>query len=142
MKHETPRRRACYSIQLKRAANVVGQLYDQFMEPTGLTISQFSLLNDILSMGECSKMQLAEYAHLDKSTITRNLRLLHARGFIDDSSARDSRESRISVTLLGREKIAAGRVVWTQVQKHLRDRVGEKKMKDLMEILALIETVA
>ena len=131
----------CYCINMKRATNTLTKYYDEIIKTTGLTISQFSLLNEIKYLGICTKGEIAFHAKLDKSTITRNLKTLHEKGVIQDLSVNDSRESQISLTELGQKKIEEGRLLWNKAQKHILEKVGGEKLKELEETLKIIEEI-
>lgn len=109
------------------------------MESAGLTASQFSLLNDIRLLKTCSKAELSEYAKLDKSTITRNLKILRDKGYIQDLSTNESRESQVTLTELGLEKIEDGNVAWKEAQDHIKELVGSENIVQLKKILEVIE---
>lgn len=139
MREISPRENSCYCISLKRATNSITKLYDKKMESAGLTASQFSLLNDIRLLETCSKAELSEYAKLEKSTITRNLIILRDKGFVKDLSANGSRESQVSLTELGLEKIKEGNVLWKEAQAFIMEKVGSEDILQLKKILKVIE---
>ena len=141
MKNLHPRDNTCYAINLKRAANSITKFYDKMLGQTTLTISQFSLLNDIKLIQPCSKSQLAVYAKLAPSTITRNLKLLKKGGYINDSSAYDSRESQISLSELGHEKANAGLALWKKAQRKIQEEVGPEALNQLKKTLKIIENI-
>lgn len=141
MREISPRNSPCYCINLKRATNSITKFYDKKLEEIGLTVSQFSLLNDIKFMETCSKAELAEYAKLDRSTITRNLKILRERGYIADLSSNDSRDSQISLTDLGRKKIESSNLLWEEAQKYVKEKVGSDNIKQLRKILDIIENI-
>ena len=74
MRKPDTRQTPCHCIQVRRAAGALTKLYDKALEPVGLTVSQFSLLNDIRALGPCSKSALADYTGLERTTIIRALR--------------------------------------------------------------------
>jgi len=141
MREISPRNSPCYCINLKRATNSITKFYDKKFESLGLTGSQFSLLNDINLLETCSKGELAGYAKLDRSTITRNLKRLQGRGYIIDLSTNESRDSQVSLTDLGREKLASGYLLWIEAQKYVMEKVGSDNMKQLRKMLEVIENL-
>lgn len=141
MREISPRNSPCYCINLKRATNSITKFYDKKLEPTGLTVSQFSLLNDIKLLETCSKTELANYAKLDRSTITRNLKILREKGYITDLSTNESRDSQVSLTELGHENITNCYSLWEEAQKHVKERVGIDDIKQLRKILGVIENL-
>lgn len=104
-------------------------------------MSQFSLLNDIKLLETCSKVELAKYAKLDSSTITRNLKILREKGYIKDLSTNESRDSQVSLTELGLEKLNNCYSLWEEAQKHIKEKVGIDDIKQLGKILEVIENL-
>ena len=132
----------CYSINLKRATNAVSKYYDKQLKNIGLTISQFSLLNDLHRLGRCSKSALAIEANLEKSTISRNLKLLEEKGLIHDLSQQGRRNSQIELTAEGRKLINDGYVFWNAAQKHLEERIGREQLQELNQVLSELENIS
>lgn len=64
-------KRACYCINLRRMNARVTEYYDRMLAPSGLTVSQFSLLKNLDRMGECSVTGLAKAVELERSTLAR-----------------------------------------------------------------------
>lgn len=141
MREIPPKNNPCYCINLKRATNAITKFYDKKLEEIGLTVSQFSLLHHIEFMKTCSKAELAEYAKLDRSTITRNLKILREKGYIADLSTNESRDSQISLTDLGRKKIESSNLLWEEAQKYVKEKVGSDNIKQLRKILDVIENL-
>lgn len=141
MREISPRKSPCYCINLKRATNSITKFYDKKLEGAGLTASQFSLINDIRLLKTCSKAELSAYAKLDRSTITRNLKVLRDKGYVKDSSTNESRESQISLTDLGLEKIRSGNMSWKEAQEYINERIGSENMAQFKKILEAIENL-
>lgn len=141
MREILPRNNPCYCINLRRATNSLTKFYDKKLASTGLTVSQFSLLYDIKRLETCSKVELADYAKLDKSTITRNLKLLKRKGYITDLSANESRDSQVALTALGFDVLERGHLLWKEAQENVKEKVGIENIKQLRQILDDIENI-
>lgn len=129
----------CYCIVMRQATNAVTKFYDKKLEPYGLTISQFSLLEDIAYLGVCSKTELSEYAKLDKSTIARNLKILRDKGLVEDLAANGQRSSEITLTDLGRERLKQCYPLWKEAQAYVNERMGLGSAEEMRNFLEQIE---
>ncbi len=69
---------ACYS--LRRAARAITRLYDDFLRPSGLRVTQFSVLNATMLHGPVPLTKLAEMTVTERTTLTRNLTILEKKG--------------------------------------------------------------
>jgi DNA-binding MarR family transcriptional regulator len=57
---------------------------------------------------------------MDRTTVSRNLKLLERKGWITSTRGRDRRERHIMLTRAGRKRLAAGRPEWRKAQNYLR----------------------
>src|ERR1700761_6488857 len=72
----------CYCTQFRRSANQLTGIYDEALRPVGLKITQFSLLRAIERLGAATYNEIAAEAALDKTTISRNLKVLINAGWV------------------------------------------------------------
>src|ERR1700719_3573846 len=82
----------CACSQVRRLARKLSSLYDTFLSPEGLTITQYSLLANIGRAGELSHSVLAEKIGMDRTTLTRNLRPLIRAKWVAVASGKDRRQ--------------------------------------------------
>ena len=64
---------ACVCGRLRRAARALTQLYDDTMAPSGLRVTQFSLMRTLARRGPTRITDLAREALLDRTALSRNL---------------------------------------------------------------------
>jgi DNA-binding MarR family transcriptional regulator len=57
---------------------------------------------------------------LDKTTMSRNLKLFERKGWVTASGADDKRERRFAITAAGHARLAAARPEWKKAQEQLR----------------------
>src|SRR5919112_4049058 len=85
-------RAMCACNQLRRATRGITQLYEAEMASGGLKVTQLPILVALRTEGELSVTRLAGALSLDRTTLTRNLRVLEERGLIrtgeDEDDAR------------------------------------------------------
>jgi len=70
----------CMCANLRRAARVVTQLYDEELRPSGLRASQFTLLQTLNIAPGISQKRLAGVLEFDSTTLTRTLAFLRRQG--------------------------------------------------------------
>lgn len=131
MKHN---KGTCYCIGIRRAANAVTSFYDRALEPTGLTVNQFSLLRNLSRLGSGSISGLAAYVGLERTTLTRTLKPLAERGFIKDVSEKGRRDKKLELTSLGKETLNKGIPLWESAQSEIEARLGKENLRWLFEI--------
>jgi hypothetical protein len=85
---------ACECASARQAARAITQLYDRWLDGTGLEAPQFALMMALNGHGDASQAAIGRRYGLDKTTISRNLKWLERRGLILATGAEDGREHR------------------------------------------------
>ena len=111
---------ACACATARQVARVLTQLYDSRLRDVGMEAPQFALMMALDEHGPCSQGALGRRHALDKTTVSRNLKLLERNGWIESSVASDRRERQLVLTAAGRKRLAAAKPVWKKAQNQLR----------------------
>ena len=74
--------KACVCANLRKASRLISQTYDEFFRPSGLKATQFALLMTVRGFGRATVSKLANWAIMDRTTVTRNLKLLEKKEFV------------------------------------------------------------
>ena len=129
----------CNCLNLRRASGVITEIYDNFLKPSGLSISQFSLLAHMKKLGMVSVSDLAFKMRLDRTTLVRNLKSIEERGFITDIALTGTRNRQLELTESGLEVLERGEVLWLEAQSFLEQSLGKDDMNTLRGLLSKIE---
>lgn len=121
----------CTCFRVRGAARRVTQIYSRHLAPTGLRISQFSLLGFVISRGPITIGQLAELLATDRTTLTRNLRPLLSSGVIERASTGDKRRHELVATAAGRALFKRALPMWSAAEQEVRAAMGAKLTADL-----------
>ena len=131
---------SCVSFNIRKAARAVTQLYDERLRPWGLRSTQLSILGKMLVLEPVTVTRLAEATVTDRTTLTRNLRLLEQQGLIQVDMGKDRREREVRLTDRGREAMAHVYPIWKEVQAEVAQRFGSARLERLLaELSALVE---
>jgi DNA-binding MarR family transcriptional regulator len=114
----------------------VTQAYDDALRPTGLRSTQFTLLSVIDAFGTVRISDLAEEAVMDRTTLTRNLRLLEEEGLIRITPGEDARVREVSLAPAARRRMTEAAGYWLEAQGRLAASLGEARVKHLLHELA------
>jgi DNA-binding MarR family transcriptional regulator len=133
--------RSCACYNLRRAARAITRLYDDFMRPSGLRTTQYSVLMATKMRGPVALTKLAELTVTERTTLTRNLTILEKKGFILIEQGSDRRERQVNITEKGQDALVAATPLWETAQAHIEKGLGENRLggllKDLSQIIAL-----
>ncbi len=132
---------ACACGRLRRATRALTQLYDAAMAPSGLHLTQFSLLRTLARSGPTRITALAAATLLDRTALSRNLDPLLARGLVAVVPGSDARTREVSLTRAGARAIRNAEPYWKRAQADVARRLGAPKLDALIATLAEIETL-
>ena len=107
------------------------QIYSRHLGPTGLKISQFSLLGFVVSEGPVSIGRLSDLLATDRTTLTRNLRPLLQDGLVERAASGDRRRHELVATPAGRALFKRALPLWAEAEQEVRTAMGAKLTADL-----------
>ena len=127
---------SCTCSRIRKAARRVTQIYDQFLQPTGLTITQFGLLAQLKRQDGITIGALAERMIMDPTTLTRNLRPIEREGLVKQVAYPEDRRARLlHLTARGRAAFEKARPAWAKAQRHMETALGESDVEVINTVL-------
>ena len=142
MTREAARLSPCVCNTLRMATRVVTQLYDDVLRPSGLRVTQFSMLAAIARLGEANLRQLEEALAIDQTTLTRSLGLLERDGLTERAAHPDRRIKALRLTAKGRAVLGTARPLWRRAQEMVLRELGSKGWAEARRRLAHLQDVA
>jgi DNA-binding MarR family transcriptional regulator len=129
----------CNCFVVRSAARHVTQLYDQFLAPVGLHVTQFSILAKLKRFGPLTINALAKQMVMDRTTLGRNVGPLERDGLIRiEASAVDGRARELHLTKAGEKRVQDARDAWEEAQARFDSRFGPKRAADFRAMLRSI----
>lgn len=125
----------CTAAAIRGAARKVTQHYDDRLKPTGLRLSQFSVLRNVARRDGATITELAELLTMDRTTLTRNLRPLESAGLLRLETGGDRRSRAVRITDAGRAMLDRSIPLWEQAERDLRARVGEQGAREVRDLM-------
>ncbi len=132
----------CVCNTLRMVTRVVTQLYDDILRPSGLRVTQFSILATIARLDEANLKQLEGTLAIDQTTLTRSLNLLERDGVIARASHPDGRIKAMRLTAKGTRALAVARPLWAQAQDRVLRELGTKGWADAQRRLTHLLHIA
>ncbi len=123
---------ACAVMNFRQVARSVTARFDDQLRPVGLRATQLNLLMAIETSTAVTITDLAEILAMDRTTMTRNLKLLRQRKLVD--------RKRIALTAKGRRAAAAALPLWEKAQAEILDSLGKKRWAALLDELEAVKS--
>ena len=132
---------ACTCSHIRKASRVITQFYDAYLQPSGLRMTQYTVLVVIaLSEGE-TVMHLAEQLAMDRSAFARALKPLESQELVVVVPGSDRRTRVVRLTEQGREALVRTHPYWLQAQERVIAHFGEQQNNALLADLKMVESL-
>jgi DNA-binding MarR family transcriptional regulator len=135
----------CYCTQFRRSANALTHIYDHALRAVGLKITQLTLLRGLDRLGSATYNEIADELSLDKTTISRNIKLLIDAGWVQVSIEEDARYRVASLSPAGARMLKDAEPHWraaqAQVEKELKKFLKGPAKAVLLEALETLQQV-
>jgi DNA-binding MarR family transcriptional regulator len=129
----------CNCFAVRSAARHVTQLYDRFLAPIGLRVTQFSILAKLNRLGPLTINALARDMVMDRTTLGRNILPLERDGLIRiEATASDRRAKELHLTKAGEKRLQVARKGWSEAQARFETTFGPRRAADLRKILRAV----
>jgi DNA-binding MarR family transcriptional regulator len=115
----------CTGASVRRLARRVTSFYEHHMRPTGLKLSQYSLLAHLSDTPQ-TLMQLAKRLEMDRTTLTRSIKPLLASGWVARAQGGDGRQHLLVLTASGKQVRKEARQSWKSAQLALEAELGRE----------------
>ena len=80
---------ACVCLNLRKMSRIITQMYDEALKPSGLRSTQLPVLVTLVSVGSMTVNDLADDLVMDRTSLSRLLRPLVARGLVKMTPGED-----------------------------------------------------
>jgi len=126
----------CNCLAVRQAARHITQFYDQFLAPSGLRTTQFSILAKLRRVGPMTINALAADLVMDRTTLGRNILPLERDGLIAVArGSHDRRSKEVRLTEAGAARFRQAVKGWVQAQRQFEAAFGAKRTVDLRALL-------
>lgn len=124
--------RTCACFNLRRAARLVTQRFDEAFRELGLRATQLSVLTAVYHVSNPPLSKLAGTLGMDRTSLTRNLQVLQRKGLIVVKEGDDKRQRRICITPEGERVLTSAFPIWRKVQTEVEEAIGSEKWAGLL----------
>ncbi|MCW7458537.1 MarR family winged helix-turn-helix transcriptional regulator [Leptospira bandrabouensis] len=127
---------SCLNLSLRRTSRLITSYYDLQLKPTGLRITQFTVLASIAYENDPSISDLARLTDIDRTTLQRSLEILSREGLINIEKKEIGNVRSISLTKKGEQKLTKAIELWREIQKTIMEDLGKSEFKQTLKVLS------
>lgn len=132
----------CACATTRRLSRLLTQLYDGHLRPIGIEAPQYNLLSVVGHKPGVNQATLGAIMASDKTTISRNLRLMEQKGWIAATPSADRRERGFSLTAAGQQLLASAHPHWQAAQSEFQATLTPAEWASMWAILRKVTTAA
>src|SRR5215469_2436084 len=130
--------RRCACANIRRNDRVITQFYDEILAPSGLYITQFTLLATLSQAAPITINRLAEIMDMDRTTLTRNLELLIKQRLVQSQEGEDRRTRQVDLTEEGEQALGRAWPLWQEAQARIEGALGRERFEGLLAELSAV----
>ena len=116
----------CLANQSRLISRGISGIYDDHLRPTGLRVSQMVVLVAAGRHRGVTPRVLSHRLCMDRSTLSRNVDRLVARGWLETVPGDDARSHGLRLTAAGRNLLGRAAPLWRKAQRKVQSILGER----------------
>lgn len=128
--------RECIANKVRLLNRAVTAVYDEALRPYGLKISQMIVLVTVSKMESASPSAVGRFLHMEKSTLSRNVERLRARGWLDVAPGADGRTIELRLTERGHTLLRDAHGAWNKAQQRAGELLGDAGVRGITRTVA------
>ncbi|KXV04300.1 transcriptional regulator [Caballeronia megalochromosomata] len=127
----------CNCFTVRKAARQISRLYDAFLQPSGLRITQFLILATLNEQQSASVNALAERLDIERTAMGKMIGFLERDGFVKmRPSPTDGRIRIVELTAEGADLFERTAPLWREAQRQFSIMNGPKNVAVMRQSLA------
>lgn len=126
---------ACTCFLLRKLTRQVTQTYDRAVAPAGLTITQYSVLQNLRREPGISLSALAARMGMERTSLLRTLKPVLAAGWARNAERGAGRSAELEITKEGLARLRVAKPMWQKAQDEVRNRLGVAQLGALQASL-------
>jgi DNA-binding MarR family transcriptional regulator len=128
---------SCLLMRTRLISRVISDIYGEQLRP--LSSAQFALLVAIYLVQPATRADIGRHQHLDRSTLTRHLKVIISEGWAEEiREGADGRSRPIVLTVAGMDVLHKAEPAWQAAQVQVKDLLGEEGLIAVMDVASRI----
>jgi DNA-binding MarR family transcriptional regulator len=131
----------CVLMRTRLISRVITGIYDEELRPIGIGSALFTLLVVIYQMEPATRAKIGRFLHLDRSTLTRNLKVILSEGWAEEvryqtdaRSRPDGRSRPIVLTKAGKDLLREAEPASRAAEAQAKALLGKDGVIAVMDI--------
>ncbi|MEM9157056.1 MAG: MarR family winged helix-turn-helix transcriptional regulator [Cyanobacteria bacterium P01_F01_bin.33] len=122
----------CIGARVRILSRAISRIYDDAIRPHGIRFSQMNILTVVTLHGPIQQMEVGRLLSLEKSTLSRNVTLMEAKGWLQNQSG-EGKHRFLVATRKGRELLDNAAPDWAKAQERVTAILGAQTAVELRQ---------
>lgn len=114
----------CACNMYRQSSRLITQAFEEAFREEGVKPSQFNVMSVLANTGPIPLTQLAQVLLLDRTGLTRNLKVMERNGWIQYEPCIDQRIKKVALSKKGFKKLDSTIPLWQQAQERVSKALG------------------
>ena len=114
----------CIGVRVRMLNRIVTHIYDERLRSHGIKFSQMNILTVVSLSGPIQPAQIGRILSIEKSTLSRNVQLMKANGWIESLPGDGGNTHRLRLTRQGGQLYRKAAPAWHKAQEKLTTLLG------------------
>jgi DNA-binding MarR family transcriptional regulator len=135
----------CLLMRTRLISRVITGIHDEKLRPLAIGSAQFALLVVMYQLEPATRATIGRFQHQDRSTLTRNLKVILAEGWAEEiqyqADARtrpDGRSRPIVLTKAGKDLLCKAEPAWQAAQAQAKALLSKDGVTAVMDIASRV----
>lgn len=116
----------CLAVRTRLLNRTITGIYDDALRPHGVTVGQLNMLVVVAKRGPVSSAEMARRLNMEKSTVSRNVKLMRENGWLNATPVGSGRGREMTLTDEGEALIAESLPAWEEAQTRAKAVLGRR----------------
>ena len=122
----TPQTSPCTCFRMSKLTRLMSQRYDRRLAAADINVNQYSILRRI-GRDMRTVSELARELGMDRTTLSRDLKPLIARGWVEQVAGEDARQRPLRVAAAGVRALKQAMPLWRDAQDEIETLLGSQR---------------
>jgi len=127
----------CIGVRIRILNRVITRIYDDVLREHGITLAQLNILTATSLHGPLQPSRLVRILSIEKSTLSRNLRLMETNGWVRTRPGTGNTQN-VQVTAAGRRLLRDAKPAWDDAQARTEELMGSRAVGALANVVSRI----
>jgi DNA-binding MarR family transcriptional regulator len=116
----------CVSVRLRSLNRSLTSVYEEALRPLGLRVGQLNIIVAVACMGVAKPVDLCRLLCMDKSTLSRDVKVMQRHGWLEEGTGEDARTRPLRITPAGSDLLEKCLPAWRAAQTKAKDLLGDE----------------